>query len=316
MKTPDDGVACCPPSIDVPELVPLSDDDPDAAREARRRSAGMLDGVVDAHTHLFPDGIYTALWKWFDQNAWSIRFRAGAEQVLDELSRVGIRTPVALIYAHKEGVSESLNRFLGEMCRAHPGVVGVGTVMPGEPDALRLARDAIEKHGLRGLKLHCHVQRMAIDDPRILDVLRLCAEMDVPAVVHCGREPAAAAYGVNPYAICHVERTRNVLRMLPRLKLVVPHVGADEYAQYMALLDEHEGLYLDTAMGCAEYFRVRPDWNDVEKHASRIMYGSDFPITPYEADREMRVLARRISDDGALEQILRGTAKRLWGLTS
>jgi len=165
------------------------------------------------------------------------------------------------------------------------------------------------------VKLHCHVQKLAIDDPRVLEVLRTCGELDVPAVVHCGREPATQAYGINPYDICNVERARTVLRALPRLKLVVPHVGADEFSGYLGLLKEHEGLHLDTAMSCAEFFEVRPVWSDVEKHSDRVMYGSDFPITPYESDRELRLLARRIVDDGALENLLRKTAQRLWRLS-
>ena len=272
----------------------------------------MLAGFVDAHTHLFPDGIYRALWKWFDANAWSIQFRGNAEAVLEELARIGTQTTVALIYAHKPGIAEALNAYLSQICASTPSVVGVGTVLPGEPDALRIAKEAITKHKLRGIKLHCHVQKIPIDHPSVVEILSLCAQMDVPAVVHCGREPATTAYGVNPHDICHVDRARDVLRKLPALKLVVPHVGADEYDSYMRLLDQHEGLYLDTSMSCAEYFEDCPAWEGIEKYADRIMYGSDFPIVPYETDRELRALSRNIISDGNFMKITRGTARRLW----
>ncbi|MGE5185511.1 MAG: hypothetical protein ACM31C_25785 [Acidobacteriota bacterium] len=43
------------------------------------------------------------------------------------------------------------------------------------------------------------------------------------------------------------------------------------------------------------------------------MYGTDFPLIPYQPDRELRLLAERIASDAALEQIVRGTARSVWG---
>lgn len=307
---------CCADRIRPPELRSLDEDPPEAvAREARRRAAGLLDGVTDAHTHLFPDAFFRAMWRWFDAHAWSIRFRGGAEEALDELARAGTTRAVAMVFSHRADASRYLNRFLGELCRA-PGpveVIGVGTVLPGQPDARAVVREAVTVHGLRGIKLHCHVQKVPIDDPRVVEVLAECRALGVTAVVHCGREPSTTAYGVDPRAICAVDRTRRVLERLPGLRLVVPHIGADEYDAYLGLLAEHEHLYLDTAMSCAEYFAERPHLPAVERWAGRILYGTDFPIVPYEVDRELRVLARRVESDAALEALLRGTARRLWG---
>jgi hypothetical protein len=306
---------CCHDRIASGSPQPLDDTDApeDVARELRRRQAGLLHGVTDAHVHLFPDAFYAALWRWFDAHAWQIAFRGTADQGLAELERIGTARLVALVFAHKPGASRYLNRFLGDLCRAHPHVTGVGTVLPGEPDALEIVKEAIAVHGLRGIKLHCHVQKVAIDAPEVLAVLTLCRDLGVPAVVHAGREPSSQAYGIDTHAICSVERTEGVLRALPGLKLVVPHLGADEYPGYFELLGREPGLYLDTAMACAEYFHDRPDWRQVAAWSQRILYGTDFPIVPYEADRELRVLARRVTDDAAFEQIVRGTAHQLWG---
>jgi predicted TIM-barrel fold metal-dependent hydrolase len=273
----------------------------------------MLDGVVDAHTHLFPDGFYRAIWSWFDAHAWNIRFRGSAEAAADELRRVGVGPLVALVYAHKPGAAAYLNAFLAELCRADARIVGVGTVLPGEPGAREIVRSAIREHGLSGIKLHCHVQRMAVDDPRVLEVLGECEALGVPAVVHTGRMPRApAGYGVDPHDLCGVARTERVLRRLPRLRLLVPHLGIDEIDDYLDLLASYEHLHLDTAMACADYLTPAPRWERVERWASRIMYGSDFPITPYEADREISVLAGRVVSDEAFERIVRGTARAFW----
>jgi hypothetical protein len=34
--------------------------------------AGLL-GVVDAHVHIFPQDIFSAIWQWFDKHAWHIK---------------------------------------------------------------------------------------------------------------------------------------------------------------------------------------------------------------------------------------------------
>lgn len=296
----------------VPPVRPLQHAPEELAREEARRSQGLLSGVTDAHVHLFPDGFYAALHRWFDANAWNIQFRGGAEQVLAKLAEAGTSRVIALVFAHKPGVARVLNRYLADLARAHPNVTGVGSVQPGEPEAVEIVRQALDL-GLRGIKLHCHVQKVAIDDPRTLQVLAECQRLGVPAVVHAGREPSSPAYGVDTHAICNVERTRRVLQQLPDLTLVVPHVGADEYAGYLSLLAEFPGLYLDTAMACADYFEHGPGWQAVEKWADRILYGTDFPIVPYEVDRELRVLARKIPSDQALQAITRGTAQQVWG---
>ncbi|MDP3275660.1 MAG: amidohydrolase family protein [Deltaproteobacteria bacterium] len=284
------------------------------AREARRRAAGTLDRVTDAHVHLWPTAVYQSLWRWFDDHAWRIAFRGDAEATLGALQSAGVSRVVSLVYAHRPGIARGLNAFAAQLARAHPEVVALGTVLPGESDARDVVDEALGPLGLRGIKLHCHVQKLAIDDPRVMAVLAQCERADAVAVVHCGREPATDAYGVDTHTICHVSRCERVLRAFPRLKLIVPHVGADEYEAYFALMDRHENLYLDTSMACAEYFEHRPDWAQVEAHAERMLYGTDFPITPYELDRERTILARRIVSDTAFESIVRGTAARLFPL--
>ncbi len=219
---------------------------------------------------------------------------------------------MGLVYAHRPGIAQLLNPFMAELVRAHPQVVGLGTVLPGEPNAADIVKEAIDVHKLRGIKLHCHVQKVAIDSPQVLEVLEICQQRQVPAIVHAGREPASRAYGVQTHEICGVDRTRRVLQRLPGLRLLIPHLGADEFSDYFRLLADHEHLYLDTAMACADYFAYRPEMAQVEHWAGRIVYGTDFPIIPYEVDRELRVLARRIVADDALQQLLRGTAQTLW----
>ena len=308
----DEGLSCAS-EMHVPPTQPLPE--PTVAeqqREERRRASGLMNSTFDSHIHLFPQQIFESMWRWFDAHAWQIAFRGTAEETVQHLHEHGIQQMAALVFAHKPGVARWLNRFLADQVRAQTGIVGVGTVMPSEPEAPEIVREAIVGLGLKGIKLHCHVQRLAIDDPRVLEVLGICQDLQVPAVVHAGREPASQAYGIDCHTICGVQRTRRVLELLPELKLVIPHVGADEYDQYLNLTREFPNLWLDTAMACAQYFELSPEWSQLEACADRVLFGTDFPIVPYAIGREATVLARKIQDDAAFAKIMRENALKLW----
>ena len=130
--------------------------------------------------------------------------------------------------------------------------------MPGEPDAEAVVREALGTLGLRGLKLHCHVQRMAPDDPRLDVVYQLASDAERPILIHAGREPSNPAYGLNTRALCGVDAVERVLQRFPKLKLIVPHLGADEFVEYGALLERYPNLWLDTTMVVGDYFPPAP----------------------------------------------------------
>ncbi|MCA9624028.1 MAG: amidohydrolase family protein, partial [Myxococcales bacterium] len=186
-----------------------------------------LPPVVDAHVHLFPPRLNEALWRWFDTWAWPVRYRLHAEEVIGFLEARGVERMVALHYAHKPGIAESLNDFVAALAADHPKVVGTATVMPGEPDAVGILERAFDK-GLRGVKLHCHVQCFAPDDEALHDVYACCVRHDAPLVIHAGREPKSPGYACDPHTLCAAERIDRVLRDYPGLRVCVPHLGADE----------------------------------------------------------------------------------------
>lgn len=269
--------------------------------------------TVDAHVHLFPERVFEAIWRWFDKHAWNIQYRLRAEEVVQYLAGRGIDRVVGLTYSHQPEMARVLNRFMAEVARAQPEVIPLGTVLPGEPDAEAIVKEAFSL-GLRGLKLHSHVQKVAVDDPRLDPIYGLCAEAGLPIVFHSGNAPCLDAYGVDIHSICHVDRTRRTLERHPRLKLIVPHLGAAEVAEHIALLGKFENLYLDTTMMVGGYFPESPlpTPAELERHASRVLYGTDFPNIPYEWDRELRWIEAQPISEAARQQILGENALRLF----
>jgi uncharacterized protein len=297
MDHPDDSPVCLgaasgwlAPGKSVLPLPALEDE------EGPRLPEG-LPPVVDAHVHLFPDGVFEAVWRWFDQYGWPIRYKLHTPQVVSFLLSRGVHRVVALHYAHKPGMARFLNSYVAEVARAEPRVLGLATVLPGEEGAAEILAEAFAA-GLKGVKLHCHVQCFAPDAPALHEVYAACARAGRPLVMHAGREPASPQYKCDVHALCSAERVERVLKEHPGLKLCIPHLGADEFDAYERLLERHDNLWLDTTMAVAGYFPIPVPRRLLEVRPERILYGTDFPNLPYAWDRELKqLLALKLGDE-------------------
>lgn len=281
-------------------------------KEGERVPEG-LPRILDAHVHLFPESIFSAIWAWFDENAWPIRYRLSASDVLAYLLSRGVSHVMALQYAHKPGISRMLNQHMVDRCREFPGrVTGMAAVFPGEENAEEILKEAYA-HGLMGLKLHAHVQCFDMNSEEMEVLYDVCESEQKPILMHVGREPKSAAYHCDPYDLCSADKLENVLRTFPKLKVCVPHLGFDEMAVYRNLIEKYDTLWLDTTMMLADYFPVREPVEVNTYRVDRLMYGSDFPNIPYAWDRELK----RLRDSGLsqkdLEWILEKSAACFFG---
>lgn len=272
-----------------------------------------LPPVVDAHVHVFPDSLFSAIWEWFDRNAWKVRYRLRAADVVSFLVSRGIRNIVALQYAHKPGVSRELNRFMAELCERLPMVSGLASVFPGEADSAAILQEAFQS-GLAGVKLHAHVQCFDMNSPEMNIIYKTCSDWGKPLVMHAGREPKSPAYACDPYQICSAEKLENVLKAFPALKICVPHLGFDEHRTYQGLMERYDNLWLDTAMVMTDFFPgyTAPDLSAFRK--DRILYGTDFPNIPFAWDRELKEIVKARLPERNLERLLGKNAAELFGI--
>ena len=113
-------------------------------QEGHRVPAG-LPPVVDAHVHVFPHDIFAAVWKWFDEHAWPIRYRFNTSRLIQYLLSRGIHHVVGLQYAHKPGIARELNQYMAATSREFRGhFTGMATVFPGEAHAEDLLQEAFD----------------------------------------------------------------------------------------------------------------------------------------------------------------------------
>ena len=244
--------------------------------------------VIDAHVHIFPNAIFSAVWKWFSAHAYPIRYQTSASETIEYLLSRGVAHLALLQYAHKPGMAEELNGFMARTCSAYPGrTTGLATVFPGEDHASQILQDAFDA-GLGGLKLHAHVQCFDMNAVCMHEIYECCRQNKKPLVVHAGQEPNSAAYKCDPYALCSVDRLESILRNYPDLKVCVPHMGIGETAAYRKLIERYDNLWLDTAMAITRYLACSDPIDFGRYRPDRVMYGTDFPSIPFAWDRELK----------------------------
>ena len=245
--------------------------------------------IVDAHVHLFPDRLAQAIRRWFDAYAWSIEHRIGVDEALATLRAGGVDRCVALPYAHKPGIASALNDFTAALAEADPMVWPCCTVFPGEDGNERLL-DLALSGVFRGVKIHCHVMKIAPDDPRLDVVWRASARYRKPVTIHCGPEPSLPGYGLDTRSVSGADRLKRALDRHPEAIAIVPHLGVDESDKFEAMLRDYPGLYLDTTMAATGFFPYEPSPEIIRRNPDRVLYGTDFPNLPYAWDRELKTL--------------------------
>jgi predicted TIM-barrel fold metal-dependent hydrolase len=269
--------------------------------------------VIDSHVHVFPERLSNAVRRWFDTHAWKFKYNGTSEEMIQLLFDQGIAGLFLLTYAHRPGMADHLNEFIANLVTRFPHTIGFATLHPEDPRPTEIIRRAFKDLGLFGLKIHCHVQRIAPDDPVLFPVYEALLEYDRVLVLHGGRGPSNPAYGYDVSAISGVSRVEKVLKRYPDLKIIIPHLGLDESEEFYSLLDRYSNLYLDTAMICYFFdFPKDKNWDKLILYADRILFGTDYPSIPYEMERELRAILDLNLGDKSLRKILFENAMKLF----
>ncbi|MDP3889657.1 amidohydrolase family protein, partial [Nocardioides sp.] len=191
-----------------------------------------------------------------------------------------------------------------------PEVLRCATFYP-EPTAAAYVRRRIEA-GVELFKVHVQVGAFHVTDPLLDEAWGVIAEAGTPVVLHAGSGPVATEFtGPEPVA--------RLLRRHPRLALVIAHLGAPEYAEFLALAEEHERVHLDTTMAFTDFFEemggvfppaLLPRLMSI---GHKVLLGSDFPNIPYPYHHQLEALERLDLGDDWLRGVLWDNAVRLLG---
>ncbi len=253
-----------------------------------------LPGLFDVHVHFLPPNVQAKVYAQFDQagpkigREWPIRYRGSHEERVEQLRAFGVRRFSALPYAHRPGIATYLNDWARDFAAGIPECLWSATFYP-EADATTYVGDLIES-GVKVFKLHAQVGEFRLDDPLLDAAFGLIEDAGTPIVIHVGSGPVANEF-TGPE---HLER---LLSRHPRLTAVIAHMGAPEYAEFLALAEAHPNTRLDTTMVFTEFFDQEAAYPDhllprLADLGDRVLLGSDFPTIPYPYLEQLNGLGR------------------------
>ncbi len=260
-----------------------------------------------------PKNVMDKVWAYFDAvgpltgTTWPIAYRTEEQDRLDRLRAMGVRTFPSLVYPHKPGMAGWLNSWTADFAAREADVLHTATFYP-EPSAGQDVRAALEA-GARIFKAHVQVGAYDPRDPLLDPVWGQLSDARVPVVVHCGDGPAPGAFtGPGPF--------REVMSRFPRLQAVVAHMGLPDYEEFLRMALRFEGLHLDTTMAFTDFTEQTAPFPPalrplLAEAAERVLFGSDFPNTPYVFAHQVEALLRLELGDPWLRGVLHDNAARL-----
>jgi hypothetical protein len=259
-----------------------------------------LPGLMDLHTHFLPPRVMAKVRAQFDAagpligRPWPLHYRDEDDALVETLRSFGVRLFTALPYAHKPDMAEFLNEWAAGFAARVPEAAVCGTFFP-EPGVTTYVASRSEPgpHRIEVWKVHVQVGAFTVTDPLLDEAWGLLAETGAPVVLHAGSGPVPTEHtGPAPVAA--------LLARHPRLRLVIAHAGAPEYAEFLHLAETHERVALDTTMAFTPFFdemggaypaELLPRLRDLGL-AGKVHLGSDFPNIPYPYAEQLEALAR------------------------
>ena len=241
---------------------------------------------------------------------WPLAYRGDDEALVATLRGFGVRRFSALAYAHRPGMAEFLNDWSFGFADRTPGCLRSATFYP-EPGAAAYVAARLAA-GAEIFKVHVQVGGFDVRDPLLDDVWGVLEDAGTPVVIHAGSGPVGTPYtGPGPVA--------DLLARFPRLALVIAHLGAPEYAEFVALAEAYERVCVDTTMVFTPFFDelgaafpadLVPRLRDLQP---KVLLGSDFPNIPYSYDTQLIGLTRLELGDDWLRAVCWENGERIFG---
>ncbi|MGI9050052.1 MAG: amidohydrolase family protein, partial [Rubrobacteraceae bacterium] len=153
------------------------------------------------------------------------------------------------------------------------------------------------ERGFQGLKLHPVSQKFELDDPRVVRLLGMAAEADLPVLIHTGMAMERIVEPLLPTVEAH-----------PELRLILGHAAMVEVLEAVRAFEDHPNVLFETSVVRAKDLYILFSLLD----PARICYGSDIPYGDLPATLHATLASAETAgvSDEALPGILSGNIRR------
>ncbi len=277
--------------------------------------------VIDTHVHLYPPRRLGGLMRWVHRGmpGHPVPVDITVDQAVADLRAAGVERFFAAVFPLVPGEARELNRFNAELARRVPGMIPLGTAHQDDADPGAVAEEALGPLGLKGIKLHPMVMKMAPDDPRMAGVYAAAQEAERPLLVHTGFEEG---YGRTP----EKAQWEALFSRYPRLAFILAHSFFPDLAYAFSLLPRFENVLLDLtnvigmlrwADGPLPFGVSRSTWGmeefaaALDANRTRVLFGSDHPAGMGTMEDVVRQVETFGLEKETVERILYGNARAL-----
>ena len=246
-------------------------------RPARHRyvSRGMFMKVIDAHTHIFPDGIAAkathAIVQQFPTPE-PTHHHGGADELARALDNAGITWALVFSAATSAKQVEHIHRFLVSAAQEHEKFIPCGTLhvdYENYKEELRWLRE----HDIHGIKIHPEMQQFALDDPRLLPMYEEMEKNDMFLIAHMG-DPRVDLSGP--------KHMIPLAEQFPRLRMIACHLGSwgDWRPETITELVKYPNVYTDISSSFSYVTGSHKPLYEMLKayDPTHIFFGSDYPV--------------------------------------
>ena len=202
--------------------------------------------VIDAHTHVGSFG------------SWA-QVTSTAESLLSEMDEFGVGRAILFAPDNQlvhEAVGKAPKRFVGYVW---PN--------PYDPSAVPLVKEALQKWGFRGIKLHPLFNAFLPNDVIVYPIMEEAKKARVPVAIHSGHPPFSLPWSIGELA-----------EVYPDVRIVMLHMGHGHGVYIQAAIHtakRYDNIILETS-GMPMHTKIKEAVRTVGER--RVVYGSDIPF--------------------------------------
>lgn len=238
--------------------------------------------VWDCHTHITGNGLPDLGYS-----------KISAETAKKELKEAGIEKAVTFPLLDSSHDMEKVNRKFAEIINEHAEFfIPFCFIDPTQEGCIEEVERGINQFNFKGVKLHPLLCEFYPNDDELDPLYEKISSLNVPIMFHSG------ALGANetPIKYCDPEYIDEVGSKYPEIPMICAHMGWPWYEKMLAISQEKENIYFDTAGWRIKYMPQRvKDYAKVITH--KILFGTDFPaIEPNPAVSDLK---KEFTDDVA-----------------
>lgn len=233
--------------------------------------------IIDTHTHIFPDEVakkaIPKLAATIDQ---SPSMDGTSEGLIASMTNAGIDISVILPVITNVRQFDSIIRFASAINERDypaggPRLLSIAGIHPDMPD-YKEKLTQIHAMGFKGIKLHPDYQGVSFDDIRYMRILDKASELGLFTLTHAGYDPVCP-----DQTHCTAAHVRRVLKEVAPRKLILAHMGSNEFYDRSEEMLVGQDVYFDTAYSICHMKKEQLTRMIKDHGPHRILFGSDTP---------------------------------------